>query len=47
MVGDHPIIDIQAAEAVGISAIHLHVREESETSNIQISQLSQLSDLFE
>jgi putative hydrolase of the HAD superfamily len=47
MVGDHPIIDIQAAEAVGISAIHLHVREESETSNIRISQLSQLLDLFE
>ena len=47
MVGDHPIIDIQAAEAVGISAIHLHVREESEMSNFRITQLNQLLDLFE
>jgi putative hydrolase of the HAD superfamily len=47
MVGDHPVIDIQAAEAVGISAIHLHVRDESESANIRITQLNQLLDLFE
>jgi putative hydrolase of the HAD superfamily len=47
MVGDHPIIDIQAAEAVGISAIHLHVRDEAESANLRITQLIQLLDLFE
>ncbi len=47
MVGDHPVIDIQAAEAVGISAIHLDVRNESNSAHVRISQLNQLLDLFE
>jgi HAD superfamily hydrolase (TIGR01549 family) len=47
MVGDHPIIDIQAAEAVGIKAIHLHVRDEFEPANIRITHLNQLLELFE
>ncbi len=47
MVGDHPIIDIQAAEAVGITAIHLQVRDEAEKARIRINQLIELLDLFE
>lgn len=47
MVGDHPIIDIQAAELIGISAIHLNYREAAVPAKIQIRQLKELLDLFE
>jgi putative hydrolase of the HAD superfamily len=47
MVGDHPIIDIQAAEAVGIPAIHLHLRNEPIKTTLQIKSLMELLDLFE
>lgn len=47
MVGDHPLIDIQAAEAVGIPAIHMHVRNEESQARNQISNLKELLDLFE
>ena len=47
MIGDHPIIDVQAAEAMGIPAIHLNFRAEDVSANIQISQLKELLDLFE
>lgn len=47
MVGDHPIIDIEAAEAVGISAIHLHLRNEESQARIRIRDLRELLDLFE
>ena len=47
MVGDHPIIDIQAAEALGISAIHLNFRAEDVRTKNQISQLAELLPLFE
>jgi putative hydrolase of the HAD superfamily len=47
MVGDHPIIDIQAAEALGITAIHLNFREEDVRTKNQINQLAELLHLFE
>ncbi len=47
MVGDHPIIDIQAAEALGITAIHLNFREEDVRTKNQIYQLAELLHLFE
>ncbi|MEN9957832.1 MAG: hypothetical protein RLZZ474_76 [Bacteroidota bacterium] len=47
MVGDHPIIDVQAAEAVGITAVHLNFRNEKVDAKIQISQLPELLNLFE
>ena len=47
MVGDHPLIDIQAAEAIGIPAIHLHVRNEESQASNRISHLNELLDLFE
>lgn len=47
MVGDHPVIDILAAEAVGIAAVHLNFRAEQVDAKIQISQLAELLNLFE
>ncbi|WP_395767613.1 YjjG family noncanonical pyrimidine nucleotidase [Aquirufa sp.] len=47
MVGDHPIIDIEAAEAVGISAIHLQVSHGESPARIRIGDLRELLDLFE
>ena len=47
MVGDHPIIDVQAAEALGITAVHLNFRAEEVNAKIQIGQLAELLDLFE
>ena len=47
MVGDHPIIDIQAAEAVGIPSIHVHIRNEPVKTTLQINSLEKLLDLFE
>lgn len=47
MVGDHPIIDVQAAEALGITAVHLNFRAEEVNAKIQIAQLAELLDLFE
>jgi len=47
MVGDHPIIDIEAAEAVGISAIHLQISKEESPARICIGDLRELLDLFE
>ncbi len=47
MVGDHPIVDIQAASMLGIPAIHLNLRAEDANTKFQISQLNELLDLFE
>jgi YjjG family noncanonical pyrimidine nucleotidase len=47
MVGDHPIIDIQAAESLGIPSIHLNFREELITTTNQIKDLNELLELFE
>lgn len=47
MIGDHPIIDVKAAEAIGIPAIHLNYRQDEIPANIQISHLKELLDLFE
>lgn len=47
MVGDHPIIDIQAAESLGIPSIHLNFRAEPITTTNQINGLDELLDLFE
>ena len=46
MVGDHPLIDIQAAANVGIQGIHLNLRGEVQTCENQILDLRELLNLI-